>query len=264
MDNRKSDIVKCSNCGSELKEGARFCGVCGVQFSPEHSEPISPAGCKICPNCGTGVKYDATFCGVCGYSFVTLPPKEGNRYEEPPRKRSKLTVVLVSLILILVLAVSGLATYIYITFNAADNEEKIETRDENKEKDDEDDDDRKTPKPGRDDDDKDEDDDEDKKETPIPSPSLAPEKYDDFLFPSDTEYITEADLNGKTQQEVAFIRNEIYARRGYVFTTEPYITYFSEKDWYTPDPTFDGSTFNEIESANKTFIIEYEKKKGWR
>ncbi len=87
---------------------------------------------------------------------------------------------------------------------------------------------------------------------------------DDYFFPSDREYITERDLRGKTKEEVAFIRNEIYARHGYVFNTEPYKSYFAQKDWYTPNPNFNDDMFNEIEEKNKDFIVDYETEKGWR
>ena len=67
-----------------------------------------------------------------------------------------------------------------------------------------------------------------------------------------------------SQNEIALIRNEIYAKHGYIFRTEPYKSYFNAKEWYTPDPYFDVSEFNAIETANKDLIIEYESKMGWR
>ncbi len=91
-----------------------------------------------------------------------------------------------------------------------------------------------------------------------------PTKSDGYLYPSNTNYISRSYLDTLTKEEVALIRNEIYARRGYIFSTEPYKTYFSEKSWYTPNPDFDASMFNEIETTNRDVIIAYEKEKGWK
>ncbi len=92
----------------------------------------------------------------------------------------------------------------------------------------------------------------------------APEEGEEYLFPSDSEYITDSDLEGKTKEEVALIRNEIYARHGYVFNTEAYQEYFAQKEWYQPDPGFSEAQLNEIELANKDFLVEYEESRGWR
>lgn len=89
-------------------------------------------------------------------------------------------------------------------------------------------------------------------------------KEDQFLFESDRYYITDYDLYGKTQHEVALIRNEIYARHGYVFSTAEYATYFSQKSWYVPNPNFSEALFNDIEKANKEFLVQYEIDRGWR
>lgn len=91
-----------------------------------------------------------------------------------------------------------------------------------------------------------------------------PIEKNDYLFPSDTVYITESDLKYKSKDEVAMIRNEIYARHGYVFQTEPYKSYFAAKDWYYPNSNFSEALFNNIEKSNKEFIVQYEKKMGWR
>ncbi len=58
-------VVKCSNCGSEMPEGAKFCLECG-QKAEEPKKEI-----KItCPNCKAAVP-EAKFCLECGYKFLT-------------------------------------------------------------------------------------------------------------------------------------------------------------------------------------------------
>lgn len=111
-----------------------------------------------------------------------------------------------------------------------------------------------------------------KKQTPTPAgkstsntltaAKLSPQS--DYFFPSDTQYITEADLIGLSKGDVAFIRNEIYARHGYVFHTEPFKSYFSSQSWYIANADFSESEFSKIESKNRDFLVTYEKKQGWR
>lgn len=86
----------------------------------------------------------------------------------------------------------------------------------------------------------------------------------DYIYPSDREYITKEQLDGLTQEEVALLRNEIYARHGYEFRLQQYKDYFNKKSWYRPSPYFDESMFNSIEKANKDLIVKYETEKGWR
>ncbi len=85
----------------------------------------------------------------------------------------------------------------------------------------------------------------------------------DYLYPSNTQYITVSELRRFTDEEVAIIRNEIYARHGYNFNSEFYQNYFYSKSWYYPisgldASTFDTSVFNQYETENIKTIKEYE------
>ncbi len=53
---------------------------------------------------------------------------------------------------------------------------------------------------------------------------------------SSFEFLSEQVLKTKTKEELRFIRNEIFARKGYVFKSEDLNTYFKTKSWYNPDP----------------------------
>jgi len=86
----------------------------------------------------------------------------------------------------------------------------------------------------------------------------------DYLFPSDRELITEEYLMTLTKEEVALVRNEIFARHGYIFQSEPFKTYFSNKPWYAPNENFSNDLLSEIEKTNAETIIAYEEKMGWR
>lgn len=80
---------------------------------------------------------------------------------------------------------------------------------------------------------------------------------EDFIFPDSNRVIlTENEVVGLPKEKLEIARNEIYARHGYVFSTEPYYEYFRSKSWYTPNPSFKGTDreLNEIEIYNIKLI----------
>lgn len=46
--------MKCSKCGAEMVEGARYCMMCGAKKA------------NVCPKCGTQLPDAARFCFKCG------------------------------------------------------------------------------------------------------------------------------------------------------------------------------------------------------
>lgn len=73
--------------------------------------------------------------------------------------------------------------------------------------------------------------------------------------------ITPSLLQGLFVEDAAKMRYEIYARRGKVFTKEPwYNTYFSSFAWYQPDPQFTDEKLTPIEKRNIEAITAFEKK----
>ena len=90
-----------------------------------------------------------------------------------------------------------------------------------------------------------------------------------YLYPTNEEYLSMEDLYLLSKDEVALLRNELYARHGYSFKNETYRNFFMDKTWYYPDPNLTESgkvesRFNSYEKANKEIIIQYEKDMGWR
>lgn len=86
----------------------------------------------------------------------------------------------------------------------------------------------------------------------------------DFIFPnSSTQELSIYDLEKLTKDELGIARNEIYARHGYIFTQEPFKSYFESKDWYVPNPEFKVLTnaLYPVENKNIQLILEYEKTK---
>lgn len=91
----------------------------------------------------------------------------------------------------------------------------------------------------------------------------------DYLLPTDSQYIDKSDLAPFTKEEVSLIRNEIYARYGYQFSSQELQDYFNRQSWYVPveglnASTFDTSVFNAYEQANLETILAYEREMGWR
>lgn len=83
----------------------------------------------------------------------------------------------------------------------------------------------------------------------------------EFIFPdSNLRLLTESDINGKSAEELRIAKNEIYARRGRIFTSEDLREYFESKSWYQgyiPADQFEESVFNQIEKDNIAFIQRY-------
>jgi len=73
--------------------------------------------------------------------------------------------------------------------------------------------------------------------------------------------ITRSLLEGLFVEDAAKMRQEIYARRGKVFTKEHWFqTYFETFAWYKANPDFTDAQFSEVEKRNIATITAYEKK----
>ena len=84
----------------------------------------------------------------------------------------------------------------------------------------------------------------------------------DYIFAdSNSRYLTDEELSGLSLQELCYAKNEIYARRGYIFQSEELRDYFGAKEWYNgtiPSEQFSASIFNEYEAANVQLLQQYE------
>ncbi|AMN31516.1 YARHG domain-containing protein [Clostridium perfringens] len=86
----------------------------------------------------------------------------------------------------------------------------------------------------------------------------------DFIMPySNSSYLSASDLSKYNKSTLALMRNEIYARHGYVFNTNPFKAYFNSKSWYHPDSSFKGddSELNDYEVKNVQTIKSVENSK---
>ncbi len=94
------------------------------------------------------------------------------------------------------------------------------------------------------------------------SGNVAPAADSDFIFyNSAVQYLTDADVANLSLQQLCYARNEIYARRGYIFQSQELRDYFGNKTWYyptVPQASFSDSVFNSIEVANIGLLKQYE------
>ena len=77
---------------------------------------------------------------------------------------------------------------------------------------------------------------------------------------SDSRYLRASDLSNLEHDYLVVVRNEIFARHGYIFGSDNLQTYFYCTDWYRPNPDFTNKSFNKYEHANATLCELYERK----
>ena len=70
--------------------------------------------------------------------------------------------------------------------------------------------------------------------------------------------LTAADLQNLSKESLKIMRNEIFARHGYIFKTIDMKTYFKYQDWYKPQYDNVNSMLTNIEQKNIEFIKRYE------
>lgn len=87
------------------------------------------------------------------------------------------------------------------------------------------------------------------------------EVYSDYIISdSNVRYLNYSDLARYSSEELGYIRNEIFARHGYMFESPKYQNYFGSKSWYTPNPNFSlqNNSMNDVEISNISFIKSFE------
>ena len=86
----------------------------------------------------------------------------------------------------------------------------------------------------------------------------------DTLIPEiDTRYYTEADVQGKSKDEVQAMLNELYARHGYIFKDETLKSQYEKTDWYKgteTDMSKVEQSFNTYEKKNLEYLTDVRSK----
>ena len=98
--------------------------------------------------------------------------------------------------------------------------------------------------------------------TSTPSPTPTPAAGGIYILPdSNSRMLSEEELEPLDERALMLARNEIFARHGFIFTTQWLQGYFLTQGWYratTPAAQFDSSVFNAYERANIDLILRIE------
>ncbi len=66
-------MYKCTNCGAEVLEGAKFCAECGTEVPQQTNE-------LHCQKCGNIISHSDAFCANCGANIQPFKyPASGQR-----------------------------------------------------------------------------------------------------------------------------------------------------------------------------------------
>ncbi len=94
--------------------------------------------------------------------------------------------------------------------------------------------------------------------------STKAENADGMIFPnSSNEILDESEIVPKTDEELRYAVNEIYARNGYIFKDKTLLAYYQQYDWYhgtVKSEDFSDSRLNAIEKRNVE-ILQQEREK---
>ena len=84
--------------------------------------------------------------------------------------------------------------------------------------------------------------------------------FSQMAFEMDKKTISKTILENICDNELKWLRNEIYARHGYVFSNKEYQAYFEQFDWYIPQNNNKKIRLSQVE-LNNAFLLKNEEKK---
>lgn len=93
--------------------------------------------------------------------------------------------------------------------------------------------------------------------SPLESYSTSANGQGQYTFASE-RLLTEEDLIGLTGRDLKIMRNEIFARHGYIFKTEDMKAHFNSQPWYEGKYDDVSSMLSDIEVKNVSFIKKHE------
>jgi hypothetical protein len=235
-----------------------------------------------CPNCKKEYHdKEAQFCPICGERLISeVPGKSGGkklRYDvtyEEEREKGKFPLIIIPILLaaallLFLLMNDGIRRRLFgepvvEDINQEETEEEAETEvevvnqgepaEEPKEEEEEKPEEEPAEEPAA-------------AEPQVQEPQEAPEEEpaepvreeqvvttNGQVFPdSGSRYLSDGEIGSLGLSQTQYAINEIYARHGYIFGTEPYKSYYESQPWYqgtiSPDQ-FSDSVFNEYEYEN--------------
>ena len=104
----------CSECGNLLEENALFCNNCGHRVSKENDETEVS---NRCPKCNSYLKDGTLFCGECGTALAGQSVNETKSNKSPNKKKDRGLVFLIALLLIVLVGSIVVIGYVYYQNN---------------------------------------------------------------------------------------------------------------------------------------------------
>ena len=78
----EGELIKCSNCGFEVKKTSNFCPECGTPIQQPQPKPEEKVA--KCPKCGADRMGAARFCDKCGHDYSKQPTRPNPPKPNPP------------------------------------------------------------------------------------------------------------------------------------------------------------------------------------
>ena len=184
-----------------------------------------------CPKCKAILKHGATQCHKCGYALTpstpsqeaTVAPAESVTNTPMPKHRTQdrliaIVAIVVALVAVVISVVVLLTSHNDNTSNDYRSDYYTKTED-----------------------------------SYVPTDA----NLDMGLYPyTSLRKLTHADVAHLSKHDLRIMRNEIYARHGYIFQSKDMKQYFSKQSWYRP--TTSNVKLSSIEQYNVNFIKSYE------
>ncbi len=269
-----SDLNFCSNCGNKLAHGDLFCQSCGEKvFLEKKTEDISEPPIVQPPSPPSPPPIQQQY-QPSQHQYQPNQQQYQPNQQQPIKKKSILPIILVILFALFVfVVVGGFFAYKYfmnktseiiqevstkvekeVTKEPPTNTEQTTTQTEiSKEPEQE----KETVK-----DKTDLNDVSDVTGDSEPNTEHDAKNYPGKYPEGSKIYLDESDLvvyYGK--DELKIMRNEIFARHGYIFQTDDMKSYFSKQSWYKPERTNVDNLMSKIEKKNVATIKSAEKQK---
>lgn len=98
--------------------------------------------------------------------------------------------------------------------------------------------------------------------TPAKTEARPREFYD---FPeTETKWLGESDLRTFSSRDLRLMRNEIYARYGYIFNSNDLKSYFSSKPWYSPRTSDAELAYSSMSAVERSNVLEIKREEARR
>lgn len=219
-------MKECKTCGANyLADELNDCPVCGEPLQPASSNDVVPPPPPLPTQPAIPVPQTEN-----PEPPIEVPAPTTEFAEQPKKSGKGLTITLICLSSVLLLAVIGLVVYFVWLKKPETIIEEVVTE--------------KISEPTLPD--------------YEPAPAAEAETvnwYEDILSVRELTY---EDIVGLTKEELRLLRNEIFARHGYIFQSEDLANHFAQFDWYTPISSNVFGELSAIEKANVDFLKKYE------